>query len=97
MEIESQRSRIRHEEATQKQQDLLSEAQQEAIEREEREGPPSEEEEMEGEMPETGMPPPPEGGMPEDPLQAEQAAQRLQGGPEAGQVQQREFEENAPE
>ena len=97
MEIESQRARIRHEEATQKQQDLLSEAQQEAIEREEREGPPSEEEEMEGEMPETGMPPPPEGGMPEDPLQAEQAAQRLQGGPEAGQVQQSELEENAPE
>ena len=97
MAIESQRARMRHEEATNKQQELLSQAQQEAIEREAREGPPSEEEEMEGEMPETGMPPPPEGGIPEDPLQAEQAAQRLQGGPEAGQVQQREFEENAPE
>ena len=45
----------------------------------------------------SGPPPPPEGGMPEDPLQAEQAAQRLQGGPDAEQMRREEYAENAPE
>jgi hypothetical protein len=34
--------------------------------------------------------------MPEDPLMAEQAQERLQGGPSAEDIQRREFEENAP-
>ena len=83
---ESMRARMRQEEANQGQQEVLGEAQQEALEREEIEGPPPEEEE--------GMSP--EGGMPEDPPQAGPAQERLQGGPEAQQIQQREFEANAP-
>ena len=79
------RSRLRNEEAMGKQQEALSEAQQIALEREEREGPPPEEEAQ------GGMPP-----MPEDPTQAGPAQERLQGGPEAQQIQQREFEANAP-
>ena len=47
------------------------------------------------------MPPPPEGapqgGMPEDPTMAGPAQERLQGGPDAQQIQQREFAANAPE
>jgi hypothetical protein len=39
----------------------------------------------------------PQGQMPEDPTQAGPAQERLQGGPSAQQIQQREFEENAPE
>ena len=35
--------------------------------------------------------------MPEDPTQAGPAQERLQGGPDAQQIQQREFEANAPE
>ena len=76
--------------------------QEEAIARQAIEQRQAEEAQMDYEAAEGGMPPPPQegpapGGMPEDPLQAEQAAQRLQGGPEAGQVQQSELEENAPE
>ena len=39
-------------------------------------------------------PPPPD--MPEDPLMAQQAQERLQGGPDAGDIRRREFEQNAP-
>ena len=85
MRLESMRSRLRNEEAMGKQQEALSEAQQIALDREEREGPPPEEEAQ------GGMPP-----MPEDPTQAGPAQERLQGGPEAQQIQQREFEANAP-
>ena len=94
MRIESQRARMRHEEATNKQQRLLGDAQREAMEREEREGPPPEEMEEQGLSPDGEGPPP---DMPEDPTQAGPAQERLQGGPDAQQVQQREFEENAPE
>ena len=68
-----------------KAQEALNEAQQLALEREQREGPPPEEGQG-------SMPP-----MPEDPTQAGPAQERLQGGPEAQQIQQREFEANAPE
>jgi len=58
---------------------------------------------MDYEAAEGGMPPPPqegmppEGQMPEDPTMAGPAQERLQGGPDAQQIQQREFAENAPE
>lgn len=39
---------------------------------------------------------PPQGQMPEDPLMAEQAQERLQGGPEAENIRRQEFEQNAP-
>ena len=94
MRVESQRARMRHEEATNKQQRLLGDAQREAMEREAREGPPPEELAEQG-LPPDGEGPPPN--MPEDPTQAGPAQERLQGGPDAQQVQQREFEENAPQ
>ena len=50
----------------------------------EREGPPQEE----------GQP---QGRMPEDPTQAGPAQERLQGGPSAQEIRQREFAENAPQ
>jgi hypothetical protein len=39
---------------------------------------------------------PPQGPPPEDPLGAEQAQQRLQGGPDADDIRRQEFEQNAP-
>ena len=39
---------------------------------------------------------PPQGEMPEDPLMAERAQQRLQGGPDAENIRRQEFEQNAP-
>ena len=39
---------------------------------------------------------PPQGQVPEDPLGAEQAQQRLQGGPNADDIRRQEFEQNAP-
>jgi len=52
--------------------------------------------------PQEGIPPqeemqPPQGQMPEDPLMAEQAQERMAGGPEGEQIRRREFAENAPE
>ena len=85
---ESMRARMRQEEANQGQQEVLGEAQQEALEREDREGPPPEEQ---------GGMPPQEGEMPEDPTQAGPAQERLQGGPDAQQIRQEEFAQNAPE
>ena len=76
--------------------------QEEAIARQAIEQRQAEEAQMDYEAAEGGMPPPPQegpapGGMPEDPLQAEQAAQRLQGGPDAEQMRREEFAQNAPE
>ena len=76
--------------------------QEEAIARQAIEQRQAEEAQMDYEAAEGGMPPPPQegpapGGMPEDPLQAEQAAQRLQGGPDAEQMRREEYAENAPE
>ena len=76
--------------------------QEEAIARQAIEQRQAEEAQMDYEAAEGGMPPPPQegpapGGMPEDPLQAEQAAQRLQGGPDAEQMRKEEFTQNAPE
>jgi len=75
--------------------------QEEAVARQAMEQRQAEEDQMDYEAAEGGMPPPPEGpapgGMPEDPLQAEQAAQRLQGGPDAEQMRREEYAENAPE
>lgn len=76
--------------------------QEEAIARQAMEQRQAEEAQMDYEAAEGGMPPPPQegpapGGMPEDPLQAEQAAQRLQGGPDAEQMRREEFAQNAPE
>ena len=83
----------------QQQENMLE--QEEAVARQAMEQRQAEEDQMDYEAAEGGMPPPPEGpapgGMPEDPLQAEQAAQRLQGGPDADQVRQEEFAQNAPE
>ena len=45
--------------------------------------------------PQEGMAP--QGGMPEDPTQAGPAQERLQGGPSAQDIRQREFAENAPQ
>jgi len=75
--------------------------QEEAIARQAIEQRQAEEAQMDYEAAEGGMPPPPQegpapGGMPEDPLQAEQAAQRLQGGPDAEQMRKEEFAQNAP-
>jgi hypothetical protein len=42
-------------------------------------------------------PPQPQGQMPEDPLQTEQARERMQGGPEAETIRRQEFAENAPQ
>jgi len=57
-----------------------------------------EEAQMDYEAAEGGaMPPPPEGEMPQDPLMAEQAQERLQGGPDGREIQQRELAENAPQ
>ena len=47
--------------------------------------------------PPQGQQGPPQGQMPEDPTQAGPAQERLQGGPSAQQIQQREFEANAPQ
>ena len=58
---------------------------------------------MDYEAAEGGMPPSPqeqmapEGQMPQDPTMAGPAQERLQGGPDAQQIQQREFQANAPE
>jgi hypothetical protein len=41
--------------------------------------------------------PQPQGQMPEDPLQTEQARERMQGGPEAETIRRQEFAENAPQ
>ncbi len=76
--------------------------QEEAIARQAIEQRQAEEAQMDYEAAEGGMPPPPQeepapGGMPEDPLQAEQAAQRLQGGPDAEQMRREEYAQNAPE
>lgn len=76
--------------------------QEEAVARQAIEQRQAEEAQMDYEAAEGGMPPPPQegpapGGMPEDPLQAEQAAQRLQGGPDAEQMRREEFAQNAPE
>ena len=57
---------------------------------------------MDYEAAEGGMPPSPqeqiapEGQMPQDPTMAGPAQERLQGGPDAQQIQQREFQANAP-
>ena len=76
--------------------------QEEAVARQAMEQRQAEEAQMDYEAAEGGMPPPPQegpapGGMPEDPLQAEQAAQRLQGGPDAEQMRREEYAQNAPE
>jgi hypothetical protein len=84
----------------QQQENMLE--QEEAIARQAIEQKQAEEAQMNYQAAEGGMPPPPQegpapGGMPEDPLQAEQAAQRLQGGPDAEQMRKEEFAQNAPQ
>ena len=80
---ESQRARLRSEEANQLQQEALQEQVQKATEMEARE--------------QGGEQRPAPGGMPEDPTQAGPAQERLAGGPSAQQIQQREFAANAPQ
>jgi len=86
MMLESRRSRMRNEEASKKQQELMKGELEEAIKREG--GSPQQGQQEEGK---------PQGRMPEDPTQAGPAQERLQGGPSAQQIQQREFAENAPQ
>ena len=91
MRREAMRKKLEIEEANQQQQEIIDEAQQTAINQEE-------EARMDYEAAEGGaMPPPPEGEMPQDPLMAEQAQERLQGGPDGREIQQRELAENAPQ
>jgi len=84
----------------QEQENMLE--QEEAVARQAIEQKRAQEAQMDYQAAEGGMPPPPQegpapGGMPEDPLQAEQAAQRLQGGPDAEQMRKEEFAQNAPQ
>ena len=52
---------------------------------------------MQQQGPPQEAPPQPQGRMPEDPLMAEQARERMQGGPEAETIRRQEFAENAPQ
>jgi len=88
---ESQLTRIRSEEAKETEQEELRQVmEQEQIQEQQQQA-------------QGGMPPPqgempqPQGSMPEDPTQAGPAQERLQGGPTADQIRQREFAENAPQ
>jgi hypothetical protein len=91
MREESQLTRIRSEEAKETEQEELRQVmEQEQIQEQQQQA-------------QGGMPPPqeetpqPQGSMPEDPTQAGPAQERLQGGPSADQIRQREFAENAPQ
>jgi hypothetical protein len=91
MKEESQLTRIRSEEAKETEQEELRQVmEQEQIQEQQQQA-------------QGGMPPPqeetpqPQGSMPEDPTQAGPAQERLQGGPSADQIRQREFAENAPQ
>ena len=96
MREESALTRIRSEEAKETEQEELRQVQeqeqiQEQQQQAQQQGPPQ-----------GGMPPPQEAGpqqgqMPEDPTQAGPAQERLQGGPSAQDIRQREFAENAPQ
>ena len=89
-------AQIRTQEAREEDQEVIRQIQ-------EQEQMEEQETQMDYEAAEGGMPPPPqEGGapqgqMPEDPTMAGPAQERLAGGPTAQQLQQREFEANAPE
>ena len=83
MMMESRRARLRTEEGNQRQQEIL----QEQVQQQEQNQPQENRE----------VPPQQGGQMPEDPTQAGPAQERLQGGPSAQDIQQREFAENAPQ
>jgi len=91
MREESALTQIRSEEAKETEQEELRQVQeQEQIQEQQQQAqggmPPSPQEGME-----------PQGSMPEDPTQAGPAQERLQGGPSAQDIRQREFAENAPQ
>ena len=80
-------AQIRTQEAREEDQEVLRQIQ----EQEQMEEQEAQQAQLDYEAAEGGAPP-----MPEDPTQAGPAQERLQGGPEAQQIQQREFEANAP-
>jgi len=92
MKEEAALTRIRSEESKEQEQEELRQVmEQESIQ------------EQQQQQQQGGMPPPqeemqqPQGQMPEDPTQAGPAQERLQGGPTAQDIRQREFAENAPQ
>jgi len=92
---ESRRARMRSEEANQQQQEVLQEATQQAQQAEQ--GQQGMHQMPDGSMMPNSEMQQPQGQMPEDPTQAGPAQERLQGGPTAQDIQQREFAENAPQ
>ena len=83
-------AQIRTQEAREEDQEVIRQIQ-EQEQMEEQEAQQAQQAQLDYEAAEGGAPP-----MPEDPTQAGPAQERLQGGPEAQQIQQREFEANAP-
>jgi hypothetical protein len=98
MRQESQLTRMRSEEAKETEQEELRQVmEQEQIQeqqQQQQQGPPQD---QGGMLPPQVETPTPQGQMPEDPTQAGPAQERLQGGPTADQIRQREFAENAPQ
>jgi hypothetical protein len=92
---ESRRARMRSEEANQQQQEVLQEATQQAQQAEQ--GQQGMHQMPDGSMMPNSEMQQPQGQMPEDPTQAGPAQERLQGGPTAQDIRQREFAENAPQ